>query len=420
MRDRDAQLLEARGLHRRAVRVHGRAEGPHRKHRRRRARPAARPVVPPPGDQVQRGALRGAARRRGGLLRRGSRRDREADRLLHGERHAHPRGTHRRPLRRLRRRARPVHLAAHARGHDVLGLLRPAPRADPRRGHARARASAPPARATSASPRSTPTRTSTWPSNASARPSPDPRLPPGAIARAFIGSPRPAPRRDLSTAALGLLRGLVCARRARGSDPGLGGHGGVLLRQPGRPSRHRPRRGLPLVGPGSDAGHAAPGQHPERHLLAPLPLLLPAADGARLRVLPRPGAGAAVELHVRPVPEVRGRAHSGALRRALVGDDRQRHDAPPARVRDRHPAVAARDPARLGGLPPQPGRAGAARRPGDARGGLPGVPVLRRPAPVRALQRPGDGHVDGARHRPDRAGRGGPGCRTRPWPRASR
>ena len=88
LRDRDAFLLEARRLHRRALRVHGDPERRHRDDGVRRARRAPGALGAPPGDQVQRRAVRDPARRLGGALARRQEADRRAGRVLHGERDA--------------------------------------------------------------------------------------------------------------------------------------------------------------------------------------------------------------------------------------------------------------------------------------------------------------------------------------------
>ena len=94
--------------------------------------------------------------------------DERADRVLHGERAADPRGPRGGRLHDLRRRPRAVHLVAHRRRRDVVGLLRSAARARRRSSARRARASARRARATSGSSRSTRARTSRKRSGASA------------------------------------------------------------------------------------------------------------------------------------------------------------------------------------------------------------------------------------------------------------
>jgi len=107
VRTRAPQLLQARRVHRRALRVHGGAEDGHRRRPRWHARPAQRPVGAPPHDEVQRRVLHRAARRCGRVLARGARTNGRADRVLHGERAPASRGTRRRRVHDVRRRPRP-------------------------------------------------------------------------------------------------------------------------------------------------------------------------------------------------------------------------------------------------------------------------------------------------------------------------
>src|SRR5206468_4261050 len=85
-------LLQDGRLHRHALRLHGGAEGPHRALGERRGGAAARALVSPAVDEVQRRAVRDPARGGGRLHARRRHAGARDHRLLHGERAVDPRG----------------------------------------------------------------------------------------------------------------------------------------------------------------------------------------------------------------------------------------------------------------------------------------------------------------------------------------
>ena len=124
VRDRDAQLLEARGLHGRALCVHGGAAATGGHHLEGRARLPRGSLVAAPGHEIQQRPVPGAARGGGRLFARGPQADRRAGRLLHAQRGAAAGRSADGGVRSLRRRARPLRVDEDARWHVVVGLLR--------------------------------------------------------------------------------------------------------------------------------------------------------------------------------------------------------------------------------------------------------------------------------------------------------
>src|SRR5437867_3988573 len=138
-RGRVPLVLEDRGLHRHALRLHGGAEGSHRALRERRDRPAARALVPAPVHEVQRRAVRDPARRGRRLYARRRQAGARDHRLLHGKRAADPRRAGGGGAHGLRRPQRAVHLGEDAGRFRLMGLLRQAAGRGARGGHARRR-----------------------------------------------------------------------------------------------------------------------------------------------------------------------------------------------------------------------------------------------------------------------------------------
>ena len=96
VRDRVQELLEDGGLHRHAVRVHGRAEGADGPIGGGRRRRPARALVPPAVHQVQRRAVHHPEGGRRRVHARRAEAGARGGRLLHGERADHPRRARRR------------------------------------------------------------------------------------------------------------------------------------------------------------------------------------------------------------------------------------------------------------------------------------------------------------------------------------
>src|SRR5437899_1351839 len=107
--------------------VAGRAEGAARTRRRWPVDEPQRALGASHGDQVQRTAVRHPEGRRRRVHVRGPEAGTGADRLLHGERADHRRGTRGRGARRLRRPQRAVHLGPHAALRLIVGFLRQGP-----------------------------------------------------------------------------------------------------------------------------------------------------------------------------------------------------------------------------------------------------------------------------------------------------